>query len=102
MRLRVVDDGWEGRSEYRTYVERQLIGTLGHLRLHVDRVTVRTGVVDMCPLQDVFRCRMVAKLVAGSELVEDEVDGDVYVATDRAASGLAQGLEQAVARRLDQ
>jgi hypothetical protein len=53
----------------------------------------------MRPLQDAFRFQIVACLVGGMELVEDEVAGDLHIATDHATKRLVQDLEQAVAHQ---
>ena len=93
MRIEVSGSELEATSGLRAYAERRLSSTLGDLTRHVDCITLRGETVDLRPLKRAFRCRILARLAHGRELVQDEVDDDLYVAIDRAAEGLARDIE---------
>ena len=98
MRIEVSGSELEGRPGLQGYVEQRLVSTLGHLTRYVDCVTLRGETVDLRPLKGAFRCQILARLALGRELVEEEVDGDLCAAIDRAAEGLARDVEYVTSR----
>ena len=83
----------EGRPELLEYVEQRLFSTLGHLTRAIECVAVRGKRVDQGPFEGAFRCQIVARLVRGRDVAEEETGGDVYSAIDRAAEALARDVE---------
>jgi ribosome-associated translation inhibitor RaiA len=93
MRVETTGPVFESRHELQGYVERRLLSALGHLARHVDHVAVRGDVVERRLLKGGVRCRIVARLVCGRELVEEEVDNDPHLTIDRAAEALARDVD---------
>lgn len=84
----------------KSYAELRMRDTVGYLEARIDTLCVRLVKVNGGTSGDVTRCRLVAHLFTGPPICSVATDADPYLAIDRAAAGLYDGLEAAAVHRL--
>jgi len=84
----------------KSYAELRVRDAVGYLEARIDTLCVRVVKVNGGTAGEVTRCRLVAHLFAGSPICSVATAADPYLAIDRAAAGLYDGLKAADVHRL--
>jgi hypothetical protein len=86
--------------EVRSYAQLRVCDAVGYREAWIDALCVRLFRVDRGPTGEATRCRLVAHLLTGPPVCSMATGADPYVAIDRAAVGLYDGLEAPDVHRL--
>ena len=101
MRIHVRSRGFELTDALRTHAERRLLFALGRFGRRVQSVMLRIDDVNGPRGGADQRCQIVARLAPWGDVrvEEEELDGDLYGAIDRAADRLERAVVREIERR---
>lgn len=102
MQINILARGFEMTEGLRVHAERRLGFAIGWARPHVRKVTVRLGDLNGPRGGEDKRCLIQIGLLAGGELVVEDIDPDLYVAIDRAAGRADRTVARRLKRQRDQ
>jgi ribosome-associated translation inhibitor RaiA len=101
MTLSIRTHGWEAGPDLRAYVERRLGFALGRLGPRVRAVTAYLEDVNGPRGGPDKRCRLVARLAGGADVVVEDTGSDAQELIDRAANRLGRAAHRQVERVRD-
>ncbi|PWF44729.1 HPF/RaiA family ribosome-associated protein [Massilia glaciei] len=101
MRVIIQANGFVLTEALRTYTEQRLAIALGWAGDHVRKVAVSLSDINGPRGGIDKRCKIQAKLDAGTEVIIEDTEADLYVAIDRAADRADRALVRRVERRRD-
>ena len=99
MRIHVRSRGFELTDALRAHAERRLLFALARFGTRVQSVMLRMDDVNGPRGGADKRCHILARLVPWGDVRVEELDGDLYVAIDRAADRLDRAVAREIERR---
>ncbi|MES3021413.1 MAG: HPF/RaiA family ribosome-associated protein [Pseudomonadota bacterium] len=101
MQVMIQANGFVLTEALRAYTEQRLAMTLGWAGEHVRKVAVSLSDINGPRGGIDKRCKIQAKLGAGTEVIIEDTEADMYVAIDRAAERADRALVRRVERKRD-